>query len=100
MSKKDPGIATVLSAIIPGLGQFYNESIILGIIFVLIDLFFLSFILYAIGDSIMHFGYIFNSTESIYGLLIIVGAYLIVWLISIKEAQSTSHKINKKEVKP
>jgi TM2 domain-containing membrane protein YozV len=33
---RDPGLAAVLSAIIPGVGQFYNGRILVGILWLII----------------------------------------------------------------
>ena len=33
---RDPGLAAVLSAIIPGFGQFYNGRILVGILWLII----------------------------------------------------------------
>ena len=33
---RDPGLATVLSAIIPGVGQFYNSRILPGLLWLVI----------------------------------------------------------------
>jgi TM2 domain-containing membrane protein YozV len=35
---RDPGVASVLSAFIPGVGQFYNGSILAGILGLIITL--------------------------------------------------------------
>jgi TM2 domain-containing membrane protein YozV len=35
-SMRDPGLAAVLSAIIPGVGQFYNGRILAGILWLII----------------------------------------------------------------
>ena len=35
-TRRDPGLAAVLSAIIPGIGQFYNGRILAGILWLII----------------------------------------------------------------
>jgi len=71
-SRKNPGVAAVLSFLFPGAGQIYNEQIWQGL--ALICLMFISLGLIAIGIGLILFP--------------------IIWIIGIYDALSQARKIN------
>lgn len=71
-SRKNPGVAAVLSFIFPGAGQIYNEQIWQG--FGLMILLFISLLTIAIGIGVFLFP--------------------IVWIIGIYDALHQARKIN------
>ncbi|MCX6812018.1 MAG: hypothetical protein NTW79_00110 [Candidatus Berkelbacteria bacterium] len=74
--RKEPFVGTLLSFLIAGLGQFYAGDIGLGIVFIILGIFF------AILDS------------TIIGLIIGIPGYLTIWLWSMIAAYNTCTKIN------
>ncbi|MHC4622041.1 MAG: TM2 domain-containing protein [Planctomycetota bacterium] len=70
--RKNPGVAIVLSFIFPGLGQFYNEEILKGIL-----------VMFCFFVSLM-------------SLLIFIGFILAptVWIVAMIDAKQTAQRIN------
>lgn len=94
MVKKDPGLAAVFSAIVPGLGQIYNEDMIKGVI-----LFFLSIII-VIGLSLLLLIDLIAlriSYDSLIVFLVILGfLYIPIWLIGVFDAHAKAIEKNEK----
>lgn len=97
MVKKDPGLAAVFSAILPGLGQIYNEDMIKGVI-----LFFLSIII-VIGLSILFlidlvaFRISYISYDYLIRFFLFCGLlYIPIWLIGVFDAHAKAIEKNEK----
>lgn len=69
---KNRGVSAVLSFFIPGLGQFYNEQIVLGLVFIFLYAFF-------VGA-----GFVFTVVPEDIWLFLIPA--VIIWLISLVQA--------------
>lgn len=82
---KNPGLSAILSFFIPGLGQIYNGSIIIGIAFFIIEL-----LLAGIGLSLIR---TLRLKEGVAFMLIC----LILWMYNIHNAYKTAEKENKKQ---
>lgn len=70
--KKDPGVAALLSVILTGLGQIYNEEIGKGLLFMIVQV---------VNVALM-------------ALLIGFITFPIVWIWSIWDAKKTAERIN------
>lgn len=82
---KNPGVASILSFFIPGLGQIYNGDIILGVAFVIIEILSLSV-------SIV----LLRSEKQIMPALAFIVLCIILWIYGIYNAHKTAEKINSK----
>jgi len=80
MGKKDPWTATILSAIVIGLGQIYNEDYGKGITFFVLAI--------VLGISVLFIG-----------ILSWIGLF-IIWLWSVNDSWEYAKKINKQEKPP
>lgn len=74
MTEKNPGLAAVLSFLIPGLGQVYNGHILQGILLLIIYIIALSSLVVGIGFILVP----------------------IVWICGIVDAYREAEKFNKK----
>ena len=89
LKKINTGLATVLSAIFPGLGQFYNGKLEKGFIFSIV------------GSIVFYFMYIVFITiiDPYYyeppfdHFLVITVFYFIIWMYSIIDANKDSKKL-------
>lgn len=78
---RDPGIAAVLSAVIPGLGQLYVGSYVQGMLMIAFG--------FLLGRAAITELYVLGS----YGAL---AMYALLWAGSIWNAQSTAKNLNRK----
>jgi len=90
LKKINTGLATVLSAIFPGLGQFYNGKIIKGFIFSIIGII-LSFSLYLFFFAIIEPYFLVELSYD--SSLVFALFYLVVWAFSIIDANKDSKKL-------
>jgi TM2 domain-containing membrane protein YozV len=90
--KKDPGLASVFSAIFPGLGQMYNEQLFKGILFLIVE-----FIIVVIVLGLIYEGLFFTfGGESLWFVAVLfVILYFAIYLIAIKDASNSARKINR-----
>lgn len=91
--RKDPGLAGVFSAILPGLGQVYNEQLLKAFILVIIG----SITLFLLLSFTWTFLFASPaSEEAVSGFFSLVCGiiYLLIWLIGVNDAQKSARKIN------
>ncbi len=81
---KNPGVASVLSFFVPGLGQIYNGDIIIGVAFVIIEVLSLSV------------GIVLLQSKQTNEALILIVVCIIFWIYSMYNARKTAEKINAK----
>ena len=82
---KNPGIASVLSFFIPGLGQIYNGDITMGIAFVILEILSLS-----VGIMVLRL-----EKQSMLALAFVI-LCAILWIYGIYNAYKNAEKINSK----
>lgn len=81
---KNPGVASVLSFFVPGLGQIYNGDIIIGVAFIIIE---------ALSLSV---GIILLQSKQIKEASIFIVICIIFWIYNMYNAYKTAEKINAK----
>ncbi len=81
-AKRNPGVATVLSFLLCGLGQIYNGQILKGILYMLF---------YGILVSNVVRGF---STGYYEGLLVLALLPLTIWILGMVDANGVARKIN------
>jgi len=89
LEKINTGIATVLSAIFPGLGQFYNGKLLKGFIFYILGVILIYGVFFFFSISVsnnLYFidGPYYNSS------IVIAFVYLVIWGYSIFDANDDS----------
>jgi len=84
---KNPGIAAVLSFLIPGLGHAYNGKITIGVIFPIVEILLIIISTYLIRTSKIIDGFI---------LLILVTG---IWIYGVYDSYKTAEKINNERYK-
>ena len=97
--RKNPILALVLSGLLPGLGQVYNNQIVKGIIFFAVNII-ISMMAYA---PFMQFMKSFGSPEDLsgdmsllYKLLIYSSAGTLVLIVAMIDAKRSADKLNSK----
>lgn len=82
---KNPGIASVLSFFVPGLGQVYNGDITIGIAFVIVEILSLS-----VGIMVLRL-----EKQPMLALAFVI-LCVIIWIYGIYNAYKSAEKINSK----
>jgi len=78
---KNEKLATIISLIYPGLGQFYNGQLTKALFYGIFGLIFLIYIYYYIGGYLLFYPIIF---------------FALFWIFNVYDAFSTSRRINSK----
>jgi arabinogalactan oligomer / maltooligosaccharide transport system permease protein len=101
--RKNPILALILSGLLPGLGQIYNNQIVKGLIFFAVNAL-ISMMAYG---PFIQFMKSFGSPEdlsgdlsSLYKLLIYSSAGTVVLIVAMIDAKKSADKLNSKGSKP
>jgi len=97
--RKKPGLALILSAIFPGLGQIYNNQVPKGAVLMGLNLV-INFLLIKPFESSITTGKSISipHNSTLFIIVAYMAAGLVLWVYAMIDAKRTAEKINESEI--